>query len=196
MVVYVGEDIIPHTEFIAPESNGKRSHLKDLGVTLSDNGNFQQQIDNITMKASTYTTSGGILLCTLEPRHGLAIRKLEAVQRTFTARMTGMRNMNYRDRLKHLKLYSLERRRERYFIICIWEIISRLVPNLEKERAIRTVNRGRRGLMCIIPPISTRWTRLQTLKENYIAVQGPGYSTVHQGSYDHTLETCKLLKNE
>jgi hypothetical protein len=48
-----------------------------------------------------------------------AVRKLEAVQRTFTYRISGMRelDLNYWDRLKHLGLYSLERRRERYIIL-------------------------------------------------------------------------------
>jgi hypothetical protein len=44
-----------------------------------------------------------------------AVRKLEAVKRTFTFWISGMRelNLNYWERLKHLGLYSLERRRER-----------------------------------------------------------------------------------
>jgi hypothetical protein len=48
-----------------------------------------------------------------------AVRKLEAVQRTFMHRINGMRelNLNHWERLKHLGLYSLERRRERYIIL-------------------------------------------------------------------------------
>ena len=43
------------------------------------------------------------------------VRKLESVQRTFTSRISGMREimLDYWRWPKHLGLYSLERRRER-----------------------------------------------------------------------------------
>jgi hypothetical protein len=60
-----------------------------------------------------------------------AVRKLEAVQRTFTCRISGMRelNLDYWGRLKHLGLYSLEKR-ERYIILYTWKMITGLAPNL------------------------------------------------------------------
>ena len=42
------------------------------------------------------------------------IRKLEAIQRTFTARLDGMHGVNYWEMLHRLSLYSLERRRKQY----------------------------------------------------------------------------------
>ena len=38
-------------------------------------------------------------------------------------------NMDYWDRLAHYKLYSMERRRERYSIIYAWKVIHGLYPN-------------------------------------------------------------------
>jgi hypothetical protein len=57
---------------------------------------------------------------------------IEAVQRAYTRRIHGMSGVErpyYRTRLKALKLYSLERRRERYTVLYMWNIIRGLVPN-------------------------------------------------------------------
>ena len=43
-----------------------------------------------------------------------------------------MRDCSYSDRLSLLRLYSLQRRRERYCIIYVWKRIEDLVPNLSK----------------------------------------------------------------
>ena len=40
------------------------------------------------------------------------IRKIEAVQRAFTIKLQNIDDLNYWDRLKYLKFYSLERRKE------------------------------------------------------------------------------------
>ena len=58
------------------------------------------------------------------------INKLERLQKSFTARIDGMENLNYHQRLKELKLYSLERRRERYMIIYAWEQIEGIRDNI------------------------------------------------------------------
>ena len=50
------------------------------------------------------------------------IIKIESVQRSFTARIACLKEMNYHDRLRYLGLYSLQRRRERYIIIQVWKI--------------------------------------------------------------------------
>ena len=41
---------------------------------------------------------------------------------TFTYKITEVQHLNYWERLRELKLYSLQRRRERYIIIHIWKI--------------------------------------------------------------------------
>ena len=69
----------------------------------------------------------------------------EKVQRAFTKHITGMRDFSYSKRLEILKLYSLQRRRERYSIIYVWKIIEGLVPNLSDpityHLSIRMFNR-------------------------------------------------------
>ena len=55
---------------------------------------------------------------------------IEKVQRAFTKHISGMCFLSYSKRLEVLKLYSLQRRRERYGIIYVWKMIEGLVPNL------------------------------------------------------------------
>jgi hypothetical protein len=64
------------------------------------------------------------------------------VQQTFMYRISDMRelNLNYWEKLKHLGLYLLERRRERYIILYIWKMITGLAPNFERE-TLRIVTR-------------------------------------------------------
>ena len=60
-----------------------------------------------------------------------------------------MQSLEYSERLISLKIYSLQRRRERYCIINVWKIIEGLVPNFSKpivvliQNIISHVNLGR-----------------------------------------------------
>ena len=61
------------------------------------------------------------------PYHLGEIAKLESVQRRFTKRLVGLRNMTYVDRINFLKLNSLEERRLRFDIIFTYKILFGLV---------------------------------------------------------------------
>ena len=54
------------------------------------------------------------------------IDQLEKIQRS--KHITGMQSLAYSERLVSLKLYSIQRRRERYCIIYVWKIIEGSVP--------------------------------------------------------------------
>ena len=98
---------------------------------------------------------------------------LESVQRSMTAKITVLKDYNYHQRLKILKLYSLQRRRERYSIIYTWKIIEGLCPNLPQNPII-TFQHSRRGRLCKIPPLIRRSSRkIQTIKESTLAIRGP-----------------------
>ena len=62
--------------------------------------------------------------------------------------------------LKGLGLYSLQRRRERYYIIYIWKIIEGLAPNFSNPSTCS----GRRGRSCVISHVNVR--RVGTLSHN------------------------------
>ena len=80
------------------------------------------------------------------------ITQLEKIQGSFTKHITGMNDMLYHERLKSLGLYSLQRRREMYYIIYIWTIIESLAPNFKNP--ITSTLSGRRGRSCIISHVN------------------------------------------
>ena len=57
------------------------------------------------------------------------IQQIEGVQRTLTSKIRGCEKLDYHERLKHLGLFSLQRRRERYIIIHVWKTLNGLFPN-------------------------------------------------------------------
>ena len=65
---------------------------------------------------------------------------IEAIQRTFTYKITEVQHLNYWERQHELKLYSLQRRRERYIIIYIGKRTQHMVPNIDgtMEHKIKT----------------------------------------------------------
>ena len=57
------------------------------------------------------------------------IARIESVQRRFTAKISSVCDLDYWERLKQLKLMSLQRRRERYQIIYMWKLINGKAQN-------------------------------------------------------------------
>ena len=108
------------------------------------------------------------------PKKQYLIRNIESIQRHFTAKINGMNGLNYRQRLSKLKLYSLERRRDRYIIIYVWKIIQGLAPNMLGKDQLKTIDNPRLGRMCLLPPLNNKSPKgVQTLKENSFSVHGP-----------------------
>ena len=56
-----------------------------------------------------------------------SIGKLESVARNFTSQVGGLQGLDYWERLAELRMYSQERRRERYQIIYVWKVSQLLV---------------------------------------------------------------------
>lgn len=168
--------------------------VKDLGVLTDDDGRFITQIRKTVSRAKslsgfifrTFATRGVKPMLTLwktlvlpvldyccqlwSPSTKGLIQELEAVQRSFTYRISGMANFNYWERLEKLRLYSLERRRERYQIIYIWKIINGLVPN---TTGLTCTENARRGCLCDIPDYkSIPNKKIQHLRDNRFKVRG------------------------
>ncbi len=91
------------------------------------------------------------------------ITALEAVQRTFTSRIHGAQHLNYWERLQHLQLYSLQRRRERYIVIYVWKILEGLAPN---DGGLQVNNHPRRGRLCYVRGTQGATQKLHTLNHN------------------------------
>ena len=106
-----------------------------------------------------------------DPSKITEIQMLEGVQRTFTSRIGGLKDMNYWERLAHLKLMSLQRRRERYTILMMWKILHNVVPNCCN---IEFIDTSRHGTKAVIPSLSKCSSpRNQTLYDSSFAVRGP-----------------------
>ena len=80
------------------------------------------------------------------------IEKIEDVQREFTRRINGCHSLNYWERLSKLKLYSLQRRRERFILITMWKILYNQVPCM----GIRFRPESRLGIQAVIPSLTTQ----------------------------------------
>ena len=128
-------------------------YLTDLGITVTNNFNFESHINQVSKKANLKCSwilsvfhcreeqpllnlFKSLVLSMLEycsplwcPDRFQDISKLESVQRRFTSKMMSISHLNYWDRLKHLNLMSLQRRRERFQVIYIWKINNKKVPN-------------------------------------------------------------------
>ena len=85
---------------------------------------------------------------------------------------------NYWDHLTHLKLYSLQRRRERYTILHVWKILEGHVPNISGEGhgGISKLHSEthRNGRLCKIPALSRNCpANIRQLREGSLTYHGP-----------------------
>jgi ribonuclease P/MRP protein subunit RPP40 len=167
----------------------------DLGIVMDSSGSFRAQRIKSAKKTSqkagwvlrTFRTRDvgllRILWRTLVQPHqdyasqlwapvGLVgdIMAQEAPLRAFTRRMSGLRDLPYRLRLKAARLLSTERRQERYRALYTWKAIQGLVPNFGVIVAPSNLRRGR---LLDIPPISGSRTGIQSLKDRSLQVEGP-----------------------
>jgi len=170
-----------------------KSHLRDLGVTISNNAGFESHIAQAVQKSRmkvgwilrTFKTRQLLPMMTLWkslvlplldycsqlwcPSKKGEVLSIESVQRSFTSKITEIEHLNYWERLEKLQLFSLERRRERYLIIYVWKMISNMVPNI----GLTTKHHPRTGRTCEIKKIQTKsMKRVQTIRESSIKVKG------------------------
>ena len=116
------------------------------------------------------------------------IQELKSVQRTFTSKIAGMRQLHYWERLSRLSLMSLHRRRERFIILHMWKILNRKTSN---DLEVSFVSRPRLGNLAVVPPKSkTSSAANQTLFDSSFAVQGP----ILWNAMPHHLNTIQDLE--
>merc|ERR1719319_802946 len=98
------------------------------------------------------------------------INRLEDVQRKYTAKIQGMETLNYRERLRILKMNSQERRRDRYAVIFIWKVAMGLVEGYPMEFTAAT---NRRGRECRVQNVVRNApSPVKKARENSLAVKG------------------------
>ena len=132
------------------------SVVKDLGIHISQDLSFDHHIRLIANKGKrmagwilrTFRTRKADVMLTLlkqliyatveynsvlwNPADQELVDLLESIQNNFLKAINSSTlpsNADYWDRLAHYKLYSLQRRRERYMLLYTWKVIHRLYPN-------------------------------------------------------------------
>ena len=83
------------------------------------------------------------------------IQAIEMVQNSFLRKLPAIRHYVILAKLKTLKVYSQERRRERYTIIYIWRMLEGQVPcinSLDGGAKVKSIWHIRRGRECQIQP--------------------------------------------
>ena len=181
---------VSHDKSLAPVSQ-----LKDLGVIVSNDLSWTPHIKVIANKArqkaawvfSVFKTRSPVIMLTLyksmvrslleyccplwHPSKISDIQELESVQKAFTARITGLREIHYWDRLQRLSLMSLQRRRERFIIMHMWKILHLHTSN---DINVQFVTRPRFGNLAIIPSACKYSSAAnQSLYDSSFAVLGP-----------------------
>ena len=118
------------------------------------------------------------------------IIKLEAVQRSFTSKISGLEDLNYWQRLSRLKLYSLQRRRERFIFIHMWKIFKGLAPN---DLKFQFQNHLRLGPQCKRKIYRCASVSVSSIRHNYFTCVGPRLFNIFPGfiKNSNTLETLK-----
>ena len=177
----------------------QQKHIRDLGVTISEDASFSQYINE---KIATIKSKTGWVLRTFQtrdrkpiltlwkslilsehdyccqlwnPHRTGEVQSMEVLQHFYIKKISGVSHLSYWNQLSKFKMYSLERRRERYIAIYIWEILEGTVPNVGSDNnAITATWHARRGRECNIPKISTTApTRIQNIRKASFTVNGP-----------------------
>ena len=173
-----------------------KSDLRDLGVQLSNNLSFNIHIENTIAAASklvgwglrTFKSRGREVMLTLlkslvqpkldycsqlwSPADQSSINKLEAVQHHLVGSIQDkkLEGLDYWEKLQELKLYSQERRRDRYQVIFLWKISQEMVSGYDVNF---TSDNGRTGRK-IIPNnvVRTAPALVRNARERTIGVRG------------------------
>ena len=192
----------------------KSETVRDLGVLVSEDFSFKPHIAEITDKAKNFaswllrtfrTRTEEVMLVLLKtyliprleycsaawnPHQINEIEQLEAVQRSFTSRIDNMEHLNYYERLAKLKLYSLQRRRERFQIIHTWKIYKELAPN---DVNLKFHMHNRLGIQADRLPVNAKSEKVKTLRYNFFSHSGPRLFNLIPGQVKsaQTLESFK-----
>ena len=166
------------------------NNCRDLGITMSDDASFDSQIEKVCKKVrqkcgwiqrTFYSREHKFMknmfntlvqphldYCSQlwSPQEGGQLEKLENLLKTFTSKIPAVKELNYWDRLKELKMNSIQRRFERYKIIYTWKILEKLVPNPGIQET-KSENRGRKILIPKLRPL------MRTQREASFQIAGP-----------------------
>ena len=186
--------VIDENSYIANNTSIQPSdHVTDLGVIMQQDLSFSLHISDMVKRArnklswvlSVFKSRSELVVGTLyksmvrplleyccvvwNPTKLSEIAFIEGIQRTATFKVSEISDLNYWDRLKRMKLMSLQRRRERYMIIYMYKIWQHRVPN---DIGIVFYNNQRLGMKARIPPVPPYRYQLSRYDGSF-SVMGP-----------------------
>ena len=122
-----------------------------------------------------------------------SISSLESISRHFTAQVYGLGELDYWDRLQALRLYSQERRRERYRIIFVWKALQGFVEAYH----LPSYRSPRRGRFVEIPKYCTNSpSAVRQAREASLSVHGARlFNLIPQHLRDMSVGTVEQFKH-
>ena len=191
------QELKDNTNYLTPEAEDLievKDVLRDLGIMVNDKANFEDHIDKVCAQVNqkagwilrTFTcrrtwfmklmwktlVQGHIDYCSqlYQPIQTGQLQRIENLQKSFTKKIPEMKNINYWERLKCLRLNSQQRRFERYRIIYTWKILEESAPNC----GIKEIHsfEDRQGRKCELPNLKGSQS-VKTLREQSFQVHGP-----------------------
>ena len=193
--IWPGKSAKPDTEYLSPGDTPieEKSHLRDLGVELSNDLSFTLHIENTVASANkligwslrTFRRRSSLIMMTIwkslvqskldycsqlwSPTDQASILRLESVFRHFSSQVAGLDGLDYWERLIALKQYSQERRRERYRILFIWKVLQGLVSGYSMQSYLSP----RRGRLVVVAKYNTQApAAVRRAKESSLPVHG------------------------
>ena len=183
--IHFGKNSHEFALYLDPDSKPIRtkSQIRDLGVIMSDDLTWSHHIDRViancrkqsawilrtfsrrdinTMKTLWVSLIRPIIdycspIWSPHPTNFGMIDRLENVLRAFTKKVDNLHDLSYSERLKEMKLSSIQRRHERYKILYIYKIKEGMVPNLpphplkDESFALLFHENSRTGSRCSLP---------------------------------------------
>ena len=156
--IHFGKNSHDLAHYLDPNGNPIqiKSQIRDLGIIISDDLTWSHQVDRViancrkqsawilrtfskrdinTMRTLWTSLMRPIIdycspIWSPHPTNYGTIDRLENILRSFTRKVDHLHDLSYCDRLKEMKLSSIQRRHERYKILYIYKIKEHLVPNL------------------------------------------------------------------
>ena len=148
----------------------RKSEVNDLGVLVSDTLEFKDHCNLVVKKGRSMsswvlrTFRNRSKKCMLPLYKSLVLKRmeycsqlwcpykkgdiqnLEHIQWSFIRKIKECHGLTYWQALSKLKMYSIQRRFERYRIIHIWKIIEGLVPNISSNplNVVNSIRTGRK----------------------------------------------------
>ena len=194
--------------------------IRDLGVVVSDDCSWTLQVNRVVTESrklaswvlGTFRDRSTITMLTLfkslirsrleyccpvwDPHLIKDIQAVENIQRHFTKRISGCKDLDYWDRLKKLKLLSLQRRRERYSMIHTWKILQKRAPN---STSLEFYTNERLGVRAKVPTFNHKTQRsVSTAYHHSFGVKATRlWNLLPKAVNSHTtLETFKVALGE